>query len=302
MITAQDGSIHLLRNNEHTWTREESLAHVIPAYTVFLDLPLPEPELHLSASSKNVLSAYIDRVTTHIKQLRDLPSGLATFARHFATGRYEEIELESTKRDAFGLRKFIIVPTGTGKLVALDSANRGNVVWSRLFDTGSEIHGMWVLRESSAVQGQPPLIGVIVVRHGIYSFIQINGLNGEIVGEEEFDVGDSGVIVKAFLAPLTLLDENGLRIVICISDKGDVKGLPSTVETTSLLKDISGNLYYSVPESNALQGFVFDTVYLSLFNSNSSPSKVCRRGGSKFPWIINLFRYRREPQVRKLRR
>src|ERR1700738_855379 len=179
MITAQDGSVHLLRNNEHTWTREESLAHILPQYTLFLDLPVPEPKLRINVSTGTLLAAYVDRVSAHIKQLRNLPSGLATFARHFATGRYEEIELGTTNRDAFGLRKFIIVVTTTGKILALDSANSGNVVWSRFF-TNDKVYAMWTLRDSSAIRGHPPLIGFLSQPKGDgdIMFIQANGLDG----------------------------------------------------------------------------------------------------------------------------
>jgi hypothetical protein len=259
MITADDGSIHLLQKNEHIWTREESLAHILPSDTVFLDLPVPEPKSHLNVSTQNLVSAYIDRVTTHIKQLRNLPSGLVTFARHFATGRYEEIEIGSTNRDAFGLRKFIVVATKTGKVLALDSANKGNIVWSRLFDIGAKFHGMWILRESSAVRGKPPIIGMIVENKGIYNFLQIDGLNGKVVEHEEFHYGELDGIVKTFLTPAGIVDSEGRRNVV-ITTKGGVRGLPFSPSTSSLLAQMADKLYYSVEESNAVQGYVFDSV------------------------------------------
>src|SRR5277367_2514890 len=152
MITASDGSIHLLRNNEHSWSREESLAHTIPSQVLFVDLPVMEPAIPHNVASTNLLSAYITRLTTHIAQLRDFPSGLMTFARHFATGKYEEIEPGSNHRDAFGLRKFVVVATETGKVLALDSASGGNIVWGRLFSE-TKVRGMWIVRESGARRG-----------------------------------------------------------------------------------------------------------------------------------------------------
>jgi len=260
VITAEDGSIHLLRNDVHTWSREESLAHILPSQTVFLDLPVPEPKSHLKVSSGSLISAYIERVTTHIKQLRNLPSGLFAFARHFATGSYEEIEIESTNRDAFGLRKFIIVATKTGKILALDSANRGNIVWSRLFDVGTKIHGMWILRESSAVRGKPPIIGMIVEKTGIYNFLQIDGLNGKVVEYEEFHHGEMDGFIKAFLTPAGIVDSEGRRNVVVITANGVGRGLPSSADTRSLLSQMGNKSYYSVEESNAIQGYVFDSV------------------------------------------
>ena len=260
MIIAEDGSIHLLRNNEHTWTREESLAHILPSQTVFLDLPVPEPKSHLDVSTRNLVSAYVKRVITHIQQLRNLPSALVTFARHFATGRYEEIEIGGTNRDAFGLRKFIVVATKKGKVLALDSANRGNIVWSRLFDVEAKIHGMWILRESSAVRGKPPIIGMIVEKKGTYNFLQIDGLNGKVVEYEEFHYGELDGIVKTFLTPSGIVDSEGRRNVVVITTKRGARGLPFSPGASSLLAQLGDKLYYSVEESNAMQGYSFDSV------------------------------------------
>jgi hypothetical protein len=261
-MTAQDGSIHLLRNGEHSWTREESLSHILPGQTLFLDLPVPEPKTQLHVSSKNLLGAYVQRVTTHIKQLRNLPSGLVTFARHFATGQYEEIEIGSHNRDAFGLRKFIVVGTGTEKLVALDSANGGDLVWSLL--VGRSVKGMRVLRESSAVRGQPPVIGVLVEKDGSCQFLQVNGLDGTIL-EEEVDVG-TGEIVKTFLAPVGVVDSQGRRGLVVVTKKGDVKILPEGKDIYNAAAKFDDNFYYSIHEGDIVSGYFLD--YKVLPSSN----------------------------------
>lgn len=257
MLTTQDGSIHLLRNNEHIWTREESLAHIVPEVTVFLDLPVPEPKAQLHVSSSDILSAYIGRVAAHIRQLGDLPAGLAAFARHFATGRYEEVEAGSVNRDAFGLRKFVIVAGRLGKLLALDSANGGNVVWSRILPAETQVKGMWILRESSAVRGKPPVIGVLTVNGADNKFLQIDGLTGRILEEE--DVGDVPV-VKSFLAPGETVDSEQRRIVVAVTDEHRPIVLPSSSQEAALLFTLADKVYFSVQEANAIQGFVLDSV------------------------------------------
>jgi hypothetical protein len=283
VITTQDGSIHLLRNNEHTWTREESLAHLVPQHTLFLDLPVPEPKVQLNVSTGNLLSAYITRLKTHIKQLKDLPTGLTTFARHFATGKYEEIDLESTNRDAFGLRKFILVVTKQGSLIALDSANKGNIVWRS--GLGGDILGTWILRESSAVRGQPPLVGVLVSRMGGVEFVLINGLDGveyerETANLEVLNIG------KMFQVPVGLVDAFGRRPVIVVPHKESARVLPaSAAEATSLLSPLSDKLYYSVQEDNAVQGYFFDT-QVSLFSHSQLTIRLYQafpHGASKLP-------------------
>jgi hypothetical protein len=258
LLTTTDGSIHLLRNTVHTWTREESLSHILPEATLFLDLPVPEPKAQLHVSSSALLSAWAQRVWAHIRQLRDLPSGLAAFGRHFATGRYEEIELGSMNRDAFGVRKFIVVATGTGKLMALDSANRGNLVWNRLLPSGTNILGMWILRESSALKGRPPVVGVLFEEGGVNKFSQIDGLTGTILEEEEVELGVG--VVKSFLAPVEIVDSERRRMVIVVTDKSLVKGLPPTSETSGLLSQVKDKIYFSIQEGDAIQGYVLDSV------------------------------------------
>jgi len=219
------------------------------------------------------VSAYINRVTSHILQLRNLPSTLARFAKHFATGSYEEIELGSKFRDAFGLRKFIIVSTTTGKLLALDSANGGTPVWTKLLPFGSKIEGMGILRQSNAVRGYPPLLGVVVKEGSLYKLLQINGLDGSIRDEAEvfYSTGD---IVKLFPVPSGLLATPSFKEVesvlifegkdplMYVSDRGYAGLLPGTCHYSDVRAQIEEKLYFSVFEENAVQGYVVHTVLL----------------------------------------
>ena len=268
MITTEDGGIHLLLNAEHPWTREESLAHINPGQILFLDLPVPEPKLRLNVSASDVLSAYLTRVKTHIKQLRDLPSGLSRFAKHFATGRYEEIELGSVNRDAFGLRKFIVLASGMGKggkVVVIDSANQGRVVWSKFFGRRARVQGMWILRESSAVRGQPPLIGVLLVDGAGCRFLQINGLDGTVVNEDVCQLG-FGDVVMAFAAPLGVLDEEGRRPVVVIPKVGPAKIFPESGTSKTILERFGDKIYYSLQEDGIIQGFHLDISVILTFS------------------------------------
>jgi ER membrane protein complex subunit 1 len=239
MLICQDSSIHLFQTNTHPWIREESLSSAHSA--LFLDLPLPEIKSR-THSQKDIFSAYVERILLHIRRLKDLPNGLISFGKHFATGKYDDIDFNEVVRDAFGLRKFIIVITNN-KIVAMDSANHGKIIWS-IF-----LQGIWIVREST-LKNRPPLIGVF----GEGKYLLLNGLNGNVVYEEivkeEF--------VKMFLGPAGLVDSEGRRIIIGVTKDGIVKGLPST-ETTSVLKEIGDTLYYSIREDRAVQGYVLDS-------------------------------------------
>jgi hypothetical protein len=299
MITASDGSIHLLRNNEHTWTREESLAHTIPSQVLFVDLPVKEPTIPLNVSSTNLLTAYITRLTTHIAQLRDLPSGLVTFARHFASGKYEEIEPGSYHRDAFGLRKFVVVATETGKVLALDSASSGNIVWARLFSE-TKVQGMWIVRESGARRGAVLVVGVLLEKEGLYSFVTVNGLDGEVLAVEEvgFDVGEG--IVKGFVVPGGVVDTGGEKVVVLVSERGNIKAVPSNLGK-EVLSQVSEKLFYSVQESDGIQGYVVASVYQLPLCANDSSPRVNQPGAWRFQPEVNLFHSHLVPQTRKWR-
>jgi hypothetical protein len=226
MVATEDGAIHLLRNDEHIWTREESLAHIIPEHTLFLDLPIPELKSQVNALfSTNILATYLNRVKSHIKQLRGLPSGLLAFARHFATGSYEEIELESVYRDSFGFRKFIITGTSTGKLITLDSANRGNIAWSRYLGPDAQIHGMWILRESSVVRDKGPLLGVLLARGNHHHFLQVDALEGTIIKQTPCTV-DLNRVNKVFQLPFGIVDDEGRRPIVVVPEVGEAIMLP----------------------------------------------------------------------------
>ena len=251
--------MHLLRNSQHLWTREESLSHILPHTTVLLDLPVPEPKAQLHVSSSTLVDAYICRLLAHVTQLKDLPSAVVAFGRHFATGSYDEIKVGSLNRDAFGVRKFIIVATERGKVMALDSANGGNIIWSKLLPGDSRVLGMWILRESSAVRGKPPVIGVLLEENVGKKFLQVDGLTGVILEAEPVDL-EGGRILKSFIAPGEIVDSERRRMVLIVTDKNIVAGLPSTPETTGLLSQLADKLYFSIHEGNAIQGYVLNDV------------------------------------------
>jgi len=75
-------------------------------------------------------------------------------------------------RDTFGFRKLLIFVTRT-KLVALDTINKGQVIWSRDFGNDVlEFHKIFVVR--SATVKYPPLVVAIGTQRDsevwIYSF------------------------------------------------------------------------------------------------------------------------------------
>jgi hypothetical protein len=82
-----------------------------------------------------------------------------------------DLHLNTTQhlhRDAFGLRKLLIFVTHTGKVLALDTAHRGRVVWSRYLGDASKsmrVQGLFLVRENMVKF--PPLIAVVTSRSNV---------------------------------------------------------------------------------------------------------------------------------------
>ncbi len=94
---------------------------------------------------------------------------MITYIQRFITGDYEAEPIQlarkskvSLHRDTFGFRKLLIFVTRT-KLVALDTINKGQIVWSRYFGNDVlEFNKIFVIR--SATVKYPPLIVAIGIQ------------------------------------------------------------------------------------------------------------------------------------------
>ncbi|CAG8630833.1 14657_t:CDS:10 [Funneliformis caledonium] len=196
LVISADGSMHFWKDHEVVWKSEESLAHTIEAE--FLDLPerklwtqevdelAEQPE---EAETISPLARYIRRVRTHIEQLKDLPAYLIAYAQRFITGDYEVEPIQlarkskiSLHRDTFGFRKLLIFVTRT-KLIALDTNNKGQIVWSRYFGNDIfEFNKIFVVRSSTVKY--PPLVVAIGTQKDLKERIvtrlfRLNALTGE---------------------------------------------------------------------------------------------------------------------------
>ncbi|KAI9596273.1 hypothetical protein BDF19DRAFT_421811 [Syncephalis fuscata] len=181
LTTTADGSIHLLRDTKHVWTREESLADIVSMEPI--DLPennlvswehdeLEEPvELSEHISS---IQRFTRRVTTHtdklIRYLRNLINSSDTATTNSSNESLENSDNSTTRplrKDTFGLRKLLVFVTRSGKLVALDTSHKGRVIWSRFQGSSGldkiKIHGMYHVR--STIVKYPPLLALVVTKY-----------------------------------------------------------------------------------------------------------------------------------------
>ncbi|KAG9296619.1 hypothetical protein G9A89_002890 [Geosiphon pyriformis] len=192
-MVSQDQSVYFWQDGRFVWKREESLAHAIQVE--FLDFPERKlwsqdiDELE-EAETTTPLARYIRRLKTHIYQLQDLPFYIPTYIKHFVTGDYssfagtpssDDRKVKSLYRDTFGFRKLLIFVTPK-KLVALDTANKGDVVWSRYFDHSiKELYQIFIVR--TAFIKYPPALVALGVEYKAESstlrLFRINALTGE---------------------------------------------------------------------------------------------------------------------------
>jgi hypothetical protein len=174
-----DGSFHAFSDTEgESWYREESLAYAKDVE--FVDLPerklwtqdVNEAGHAKSAQNESIVAHYIERLTTHVLQLKDLPAFVLSYAnpsslftRAPVAVPHSEVEIGINKtiqplyRDQFGLRKVLIFSTEKGKIVAVDSANKGQIIWSRLFSMGHDIKNIIIVRHANV--RLPPVLAVI---------------------------------------------------------------------------------------------------------------------------------------------
>jgi hypothetical protein len=128
-----NGQWALIRNNEIAWTRPEFLSGTVSA--VWAQLPEEESLAHQleEEHDQNVISAYIHRVTRHLRDLEHFPAWLQNLPSRVlgsVIGHSDSSTIEDIQHDTFGFHKLVISATENGRLSALDVGSRGKVMWS----------------------------------------------------------------------------------------------------------------------------------------------------------------------------
>ncbi|KAF2757732.1 DUF1620-domain-containing protein [Pseudovirgaria hyperparasitica] len=130
-ILFSNGDWSLLRNGESLWTRPEALASTLSA--VFTSYPEAETlaqQLDIEGH-QNVVSAFIHRLMRHIDDLRHLPTWFQSLPTNLmASFGGATISPDSIKKDSFGFGKIVILATARNRLIALDTAAQGKVLWN----------------------------------------------------------------------------------------------------------------------------------------------------------------------------
>ncbi|KIM29172.1 hypothetical protein M408DRAFT_328872 [Serendipita vermifera MAFF 305830] len=180
IISTSTGIIQQYAQETHKWSREESLTDVRAIATV--DLPEPSVEAHMVYG--NLSESPIERVLRQMKELKVLPAFLFRFFQRFATGRYanpsspsaatsnnaaamtSNVGTDGLWRDTYGLKKIVVMATGTGKVFGIETL-KGKVIWSIKLGAGSpdlsmKIKPIRMVVLKTASEGFHPEVGLVV--------------------------------------------------------------------------------------------------------------------------------------------
>ena len=137
-IFLSSGDWVLVTNGVASWARHEQLMDI--ASVAFAELPRKhnlEQQLAIEGHS-NVVSAYIHRVNRHIKDLSNLQIAWDAIIKKFVSAMLGSDADSSAKIASFGFNKLVVAVTKNGRIMALDAADGGKVVWSNKIDLSAD--------------------------------------------------------------------------------------------------------------------------------------------------------------------
>ncbi|QRW10303.1 endoplasmic reticulum membrane protein [Ceratobasidium sp. AG-Ba] len=259
-IVTSTGAVQLWQREELQWTRDEALTDIKMASLV--DLPERKIVSELGASEHR---GFGERLVAHMVAAQDLPQFIVQFAKRFATGSYPSVSPSDSKvleRDAFGFRKMLVVATGHGTLLGVDTAT-GTVVWRRIVGISSggppDVVPFKLFLVKSSVEGPNPEMVLVAERtfRGkntpatvVYRF---EVLTGELIGAARgYKMSDHGVR-EAFLVP----GEPG--VVGVVTTDGKIGVYPQSSSALNKLQAKASSLYLALPLGSELHGYTLRT-------------------------------------------
>ncbi|KAK5108458.1 hypothetical protein LTR62_008276 [Meristemomyces frigidus] len=130
VVLLSTGDWILLRGGTATWNRPEILASTVAAtFAMPAEVEAFAERLQAEASS-NPVSAYVQRLTRHIAELKDLPALLVSFPQRVVNGFLGTSE-DDLASDNFGFHQIITCATRNGRMLALDAGNPNRILWNR---------------------------------------------------------------------------------------------------------------------------------------------------------------------------
>nr|XP_045605093.1 ER membrane protein complex subunit 1-like [Procambarus clarkii] len=251
-VTCSDHALHLISSAGVVWSREEALASVIAVEAV--DLPVDGANINYHEQlppRTGLVGSLVHRVKTQCSQIAHWFSSMVGSSDSF------QASLHTLKRDELNLRKLLVVATGSGKILGVDSWN-GDVVWSIYRAQLAPLQGSKLLlysqRTSAHFPHQPQC--VVVGRHRVTGeglLVVFNPISGTAVG----DRGD--VIPLGYQLSQALLmhhaDEQYLKPLMLVDKSLVPRMFPASGEKVVLEHKQSIFLHLTHPGSSVLTGY-----------------------------------------------
>ncbi|KAL2108955.1 hypothetical protein VUR80DRAFT_3151 [Thermomyces stellatus] len=233
-VTTSSDDWIMVRNGEVDWMRHEGMAGAVAG--AWAEVPDPEnmagvldEEAHTSP-----LDAYIRRVNRHIHDLQYLPDYLASLPYRYlesVLGTDSDSRPRGLSTDTFGFRKIIILATKRGRLYALDTGNKGNVIWSRQafeIPLGKSWEVAGILVDDS--KGEALVLGC----HGESMTVKTD--TGIVV---DFKLPEDGVTA----ASTAVIDTQAGPRLLAVGPDGTLRDLPEGVsKQTVVVRDTQGTI------------------------------------------------------------
>jgi len=211
-LTLSTGDWELVRNGDSLWIRPDGLAGIVAAG--FVDIAREEglaQEIAAEGQS-NVLSAYVHRLRRHAKDLKHLPAWLEGLPQRLIGGFLGEkapVQEQTLRRDSFGFRQIVVVATERGRLAALDTSNRGQVIWN-VKVVALQPGSTWEVISIDAEHEH------VLVRGKAGEFLRVLPNTGEIVQHQP------GGMMASLKTAIPMIGTSGQQVLIPVNEDGSL--------------------------------------------------------------------------------
>jgi len=259
----KDGSVHLYKENDLVWDREESLSDIVDLKFIALpELTKDIPEAIINTDNSGFIAKATSRIQYQISLLKNLLNNKKSDSK---------LDDDILKRDIYGFRQLLLFFTKKGKLVCMETLTK-KTIWTRFI--GKDIQGFEGIKltniRSSAVQF-PPVVATIASfnDNGKESTIisSINAITGEDYTYTNKAISSTTKFPYKILQTFRLSIEekqDKTRVIVLVKSESEVEFYPNIPEVLEMDKPLYFNLNDKIG-GNTIKG------YKLYINENKKP-------------------------------
>ena len=216
-LTLHSGDWELVRNGDPVWIRPESIAGAVAAAWVDIDAEDGLAQELAAEAHGGIVGAYVHRLRRHARDLvKNLPAWIegvpSTIMSAFSGAQIPSGDSQS-HRDSFGFNKIVLIATERGRVIALETGNRGRILWN-IKALNIPPHQKW------HVLGMEVEDGIALIRGSEGEFLRIKASTGEILQYQP------GGLISGLMTSTSVLDASGKKISIPVNQDGSIKEIP----------------------------------------------------------------------------